>query len=114
LRGLVGAPKRDVDRSLAALHRRLVLTSSHLVEQQTGWGAVAHDLLDRKWPLPKRLPAVDEARRELVLLVLATAGELTAADLAGVLGWRRKLAAQVLDEVADGRDAGEFRIWTAP
>lgn len=114
LRGLVAAPKRDVDRSLAALHRRLVLTSSHLVEQQTGWGAVAHDLLERKWPPPSRLPAVDEARRELALLVLATARELTAADLAGVLGWRRRLAAQVLDEVADGRDAGEFRIWTAP
>jgi hypothetical protein len=114
LRRVVGTPKRDLDRSLAVLHRRLVLTSSHLVEQQTGWGAVAHDLLDRKWPLPPRLPAVDAARRELALLVLANARELTAADLAGVLGWRRKLAAQVLDEVADGRDAGDFRIWTAP
>jgi hypothetical protein len=114
LRRVIGAPKRDVDRGLAGLHRRLVLTSSHLVEQQTGWGAVAHDLLDRKWPLPARLPAVDEARRELALVVLGNARELTAADLAGVLGWRRRLAAQVLDDVAEGRDAGEFRIWTAP
>lgn len=114
LRSLVGASKRDVDRSVAALHRRLVLTSSHLVEQEAGWGAVAHDLLDRKWKLPARLPPVDEARRELALLVLAAAGELTAADLAGVLGWRRRQAAEVLDKVAAARDATEFRIWTAP
>jgi len=114
LRDAVGASKREVDRGIAALHRRLVLTSSHLVEQETGWGALAHDLLDRKWKLPKRLPAVDEARRELTRLVLTAAGELTAADLSGVLGWRRRLAAEVLDEVAPSRDEGEFRIWAAP
>jgi DNA glycosylase AlkZ-like len=114
LRGLVGAPKKDVDRRIAALHRRLVLTSSHLVEQEGSWGALAHDLLERKWPLPRRLPAAGEARRELALIVLRGAGELTAADLGGALGWRRRLAAQVLDEVAPARDAGEFRIWTAP
>jgi hypothetical protein len=114
LRSLVGASKRDVDRGVAALHRRLVLTSSHLVEQEAGWGAVAHDLLERKWTLPTPLPRADEARRELALLVLAAAGELTAADLAAVLGWRRRLSAAVLDEVAPARDTPEFRIWTAP
>ncbi len=114
LRAVVGAPKREVDRTVAALQRRLVLTSSHLVEQEAGWGAVAHDLLDRKWKLPARLPPPDEARRGLALLVLEAAGELTAADLSGVLGWRRRLAAAVLDEVATGRDESDFRIWTAP
>ncbi len=46
-------------------------------------------------------------------LVLDQAGELTAADLGGALAWRRKEAAAILDEIADGRDdeAG-FRIWT--
>jgi hypothetical protein len=114
LRVLVGAPKQHIDRSLAALHRRLVLTSSHLVEQESGWGALAHDLLERKWPLPQRLPAADEARRELARVVLAGAGELAAADLSGALGWRRRLAEQVLDEIAPAEDRGEFRIWTAP
>jgi hypothetical protein len=114
LRTLVGAPKREVDRGIAALHRQLVLTSSHRVQQEAGWGAVAHDLLDRKWRLPERLPPSDVARRELARLVLATAGELTAADLAGVLGWRRQLAAEVLDEVAAARNTAEFRIWAAP
>ena len=114
LRTLVGAPKREVDRGIAALHRQLVLTSSHRVQQEAGWGAVAHDLLDRKWRLPERLPPSDVARRELARLVLATAGELTAADLAGVLGWQRQLAAEVLDEVAAARNTAEFRIWAAP
>lgn len=114
LRTLVGAPRRPVDAAVAALHRRLVLTSSHLVSQDAGWGALAHDLLARKWTLPERLPPADDARRELALLVLRSAGELTAADLGGILGWRRPLAAQVLDELAPARDAGGFRIWTAP
>jgi hypothetical protein len=45
--------------------------------------------------------------------VLGLAGELTAADLAGLFGWRRREAAELLDEVGAGRDdpAG-FRIWT--
>jgi hypothetical protein len=114
LRSLVGAPKRAVDASVAALHRRMVLTSSHLVEQDAGWGALAHDLVDRKWSLPKRLPDAGVARRELAGLVLERAGELTAADLAGVFGWRRKLAAEVLDELAPSHEAGDFRIWAAP
>jgi hypothetical protein len=44
--------------------------------------------------------------------VLRQTGELTAADLAGALGWRRKEAAAILEEVGAGRDdpAG-FRIW---
>jgi Winged helix DNA-binding domain len=114
LRSLVGAPKRAVDSGIAALHRRLVLTSSHLVAQETGWGAVAHDLVDRKWELPKRLPQPETARQELARVVLAAAGELTAADLAGVFGWRRTLAADVLDGLAPSRDADGFRIWAAP
>ena len=112
LREATGLPKKEVDRAIASLHHRLVLTSSHLVEQNGPWGALAHDLLARKWKLPKRLPARDAARRELASLVLAHAGELTAADLGGALGWRRKEAATVLDEVAEGRDdEGGFRIW---
>src|SRR5207248_3527415 len=99
-------------RAVASLHHRLVLTTSHLVEQDGPWGALAHDLLARKWQLPAALPERADARRRLAALVLDLAGELTAADLAGALGWRRKEAAAVLDEIADGRDdeAG-FRIW---
>lgn len=110
LRALVGAPKPAAERALARLQRRLVLTSAGLVERDRGWPAVALDLVPRAWELPA-LPAEDEARRGLAGLVLEAAGELTAADLAGALGWRRTLAAAVLDEVAESRQGGGFRIW---
>ena len=113
LREATGLDKKEVDRAIASLHHRLVLTSSHLVEQVGPWGALAHDLLERKWSVPRKLPARDQARRELALLVLERAGELTAADLAGVFAWRRKEAGAILDDIGTGRDdeAG-FRIWT--
>ena len=114
LRAVLGAAKKDVDRAVASLHRRLVLTTSHLVEQDGPWGAIAHDLLARKWRLPEALPDLPEARAELARLVLAQAGELSAADLAAPFGWRRKEAAAVLDGIADGRDADGFRIWARP
>jgi hypothetical protein len=110
LRGAIDVSKKDVDKALAVLHRALVLTNSHLVAEGAAWGALAHDLLRRKWKVPKRLPARDAARRELALVFLAAAGEVTAADLRP-LGWRRKEAAAVLDEVAEGREAEGFRIW---
>ena len=111
LREATGLEKRVVERELASLHHGLVLTSSHLVEGGS-WGALAHDLLARKWELPHALPAREDARRALAGLVLERARELTAADLSGVFGWRRKEAAEVLEQVGEGRDepAG-FRIW---
>jgi len=112
LRDATGLAKKEVDRSIASLHHQLVLTNSHLVHEGSTWGTLAHDLLARKWKLPKRLPERDAARRELAALVLRHAGELTAADLGGAFGWRRKEAAAVLDEIADGHDdPGGFRIW---
>jgi winged helix DNA-binding protein len=112
LREVTGLGKKEVERRIASLHRSLVLTNSHLVEQDGPWGALAHDLLARKWRLPGRLPARSRARRELAALLLERAGELTAADLSGALGWRRTEAADVLEEVGEGRDGGGFRIWT--
>ena len=112
LRNLTGLAKREVDKTIALLHRRLVLTNSHLVEQDGPWGAIAHDLLVRKWAVHD-LPPRDEARRELARLVLDLVGELTAADLVGPFGWRRKEAAAILETVGEGRDEEGFRIWAA-
>jgi hypothetical protein len=112
LREVTGLAKKDVDRSIASLHHHLVLTNAHLEAEGSTWGSLAHDLLARKWKLPARLPAREDARRELAAIVLGHAGELTAADLGGALGWRRKEAAAVLDEIAEGwEDPGGFRIW---
>ena len=64
---------------------------------------------------PTGLPATRRPRRELARLVLASAGELTAADLGGALGWRRNESAAVLDEIAESHDdGGGFRVWTRP
>jgi hypothetical protein len=111
LRETTGLGKKEVDRSVASLHHRLVLTNAHLDPEGSTWGTLVHDLLDRKWKLRGRLPERDAARRELAGMVLAQARELTAADLAGVFSWRRKEAAAILAEIADGRDADGFTIY---
>jgi len=113
LRQATGLEKKVVDRSLATLHHQLVLTNDHLDPEGSTWGSLVHELLSRKWQIPEPLPERADARRELAAIVLEHARELTAADLGGALGWRRKDAAAVLEEIGDGRDdpAG-FRIWT--
>jgi hypothetical protein len=112
LRRLLGLEKKEVERTLPRLHRQLLLTHDSVVEQDEGWPAVAHELVARKWPGDP--PTGDNARRELATVVLRNAGELTTADLRGIFGWRAKPAAAVLDEIAESRDGGGFRIWTSP
>jgi hypothetical protein len=111
LREVTGLGKKEVDKAVVSLHHRLVLTSSHLDPEGSTWGTLAHDLLARKWKLATRLPEREAARRDLAGLVLAQAGELTAADLAGVFKWKRKEAEAVLSEVGEARDADGFTIY---
>ena len=105
LRVLIGAEKKQVDGALVVLQRALVLTNARVVAQRNGWGAIAVDLLARRWDVSKR-PSEDEARRVLATTVLASSGELSAADLAGALGWRSKRSRETLEELA-GRGAAE-------
>jgi hypothetical protein len=70
-----------------------VLTNSHLVDQPQGWPAIAVDLVDRLWDVRD----VADADAELARTVLASAGEVSAADVGGALGWRVKRAREVLD-----------------
>ena len=111
LRELTGLTKKEVDRTIVTLHHRLVLTNAHLDPEGSTWGTLAHDLLARKWKLPKRLPDREEARRSLASLVLAQAGELTAADLSGVFKWRRKESEAILAAVGERRDADGYTIY---
>lgn len=111
LREATGLSKKEVDRAIVSLHHRLVLTNAFLDPEGSTWGTLVHDLLARKWRLPKTLPDRDAARRELAALVLRQAGELTAADLAGVFKWRRKEAAAVLDAIGEARDADGYTIY---
>lgn len=92
LRNLVpGADKKHI----GPLQRALVLTNSHLVEQAQGWPAIAVDLVERLWNVHE----VPDAEQELARAVLASSGELSAADLGGALGWRVKRSRGVLEQL---------------
>lgn len=98
LRALCGGEKKHVDR----LQRALVLTNSHLVEQRVGWDAIAVDLVERLYDVQP----VDAPDPELARAVVSAAGEVSAADVAGALGWRQKRAREALqglhERVEDG------------
>lgn len=105
VRALVGAEKKAIDAAIVTLQRALVLTNAGVVEQRQGWGAVAVDVLARRFELSK-LPDEGDARRDLAATVLASSGEVSAADLGGAFGWRLKRSRETLDElVALGRAA---------
>jgi hypothetical protein len=120
VRRLVGAEKRPADSAIARLHRWLVLTNAGVLEQEQGWPAIRHDLFARRWRAQlRRLPAADDAKRSLAETLIRTAGEVSAADVAAVLRWRRKEAESILEELAGEGAAAELdeeglRLWAAP
>jgi hypothetical protein len=101
LRELLGADKKAVDRAVVSLQRAMVLTNARLVEQRQGWGAIAVDLVARRW----RVREVAGAERELVRSVLASCGEVSAADVGGALGLRLRPARTLLDGLVDAGEA---------
>jgi len=109
IRRLVGTiDRKAVDRAFVRLQRGFVLTNAGAVEKSQGWRAIRQDVLARRWKGSlRRLPREDEARVALARAVLEGAGEISAADLGGALGWRRKQAESVLTELVD---AGQARL----
>jgi hypothetical protein len=106
LRALVPAAEK---KHIPPLQRALVLTNSHLVEQSQGWAAIAVDRVDRLWDVHD----VPDAELELARTVLASSGELSAADLGGALGWRVKRSRQVLERLdVRTRVEGEVRLYS--
>jgi hypothetical protein len=77
------------------------------------------DILPRRYgERLRRLPKQEDARTDLAATVLRSAREISAADLAAVIGGPRKDAAAALDRLADqgaarSRDAGDYVLWTA-
>ncbi|MBI4261136.1 MAG: winged helix DNA-binding domain-containing protein [Actinobacteria bacterium] len=110
LRRLLGTDdRRRVDRAVWSLQRMLVLTNAGVEEQRAGWPALRFDLFARRWgDRLARLPTEDEARRDLALAVLRGAGDATAPDVAAALGWRKRDAGAVLEELADAGRASAF------
>jgi hypothetical protein len=97
LRALLGADKKAVDKAVVSLQRALVVTNAALVEQRQGWGAIAVDRVERLWSVEE----VPDAERQLVLCVVASSGEVSAADVAGALGWRAKPARVLLERLLE-------------
>ena len=119
IRRLLGTSDRKaVDRAVSRLQRRLVLTNAGAAEQTQGWRAIRQDLFARRWRRSlRRLPAEDEARRELTLAVVVGTDEASAADVAAALGWRRKQAESVLAKLTaagrlSGREDGGVELWS--
>jgi hypothetical protein len=119
IRRLLGTTDRKaVDRAIGRLQRRFVLTNAGAAEQTQGWRAIRQDVFARRWRKSlRRLPAEEEARRELALAVLIGTDEVSAADVAGALGWRRKQAESVLSDLsaqeqAAEREEGTVRLWS--
>ena len=111
--------RKRITAAIDRLERRLVLTGAGAAEQASGWAAGVVDLVARRYrEHVKRLPDPETARRQLAGVVLATAGELSAADLVGALGWRHREAVATLEALAEcgqarvSEDAG-IRIWEA-
>jgi hypothetical protein len=117
LRLLVSREKRQVDKAVNALQRKLILTNAGRDEEDSGWAATLHDLFARRWRSRlRRLPDREAALRALTGKIVAAAGDASAADLAAVLKLRRREAAELLEALeADGalerRDDGGIPIW---
>jgi DNA-binding MarR family transcriptional regulator len=99
---LIGHERKRVARAVDRLQRVLVLTTAGAQERAQGWPAVIVDLLERRYAAHLRhLPAMEDARAHLADVVLRSVRELSAADLAAVIGCTRKQAAAALDRLVE-------------
>jgi hypothetical protein len=117
LPSLAGHERKRVSAAAVRLQRRLVLTSAGRQEHDQGWPSVVFDILPRRFAKRlEALPDADAARSILAGTILRSAREVSAADVAAVIGGTRKQAAAALDRLAaEGkarpRDAGEYLLW---
>ena len=100
------------------LQRLLVVTAAGRQEHEQGWPSIVFDILPRRYgDRLETLPDPDDARSTLAETILRSAGEVSAADVAAIIGGTRKQAAAALERLAAegrarGRDAGEYLLWT--
>ena len=117
LPGLIGHERKPVARAAERLQRQLILTTAGAQERDQGWPAVILDLLSRRYTSQlRRLPEPEDGRAQLAELILRSAREVSAADLAAVVGCRRKQATAALERLVDegvarARDEEGFRLY---
>jgi hypothetical protein len=106
--------RKHVRAALDRLQKRLVVTNAGL-EETDGWPAIVVDLVERRFAARlTELPSPDEARATVARRVLETAGELTAEDLKGALGWRKADCVAALEATgAPARTEAAFTVWTS-
>jgi hypothetical protein len=118
LPSLAGHERKRVSSATERLQRRLIVTAAGRQDQERGWASIVLDILPRRYgDRLGSLPEADAARTTLAGTILRSAGEVSAADVAAVIGGTRKQAAAALDRLAAERgarshDAGEYRLWT--
>ena len=116
---LAGHERKRTHAAAERLQRRLIVTAAGRQERDRGWPAVVLDILPRRYREHlRKLPKADAARADLAATVLRSAREISAADLAAVIGGPRKDAASALDWLAEqgaatARNTGEYVLWTA-
>jgi CRP-like cAMP-binding protein len=117
LAALIGHERKAVARAAERLQRQLILTTAGAQEREQGWPAVILDLVSRRYASHlRRLPSAEDAQAELAELILQSAREVSAADVAAVIGCRRKRATAALERLVDEgvarpRDEEGFRLY---
>jgi hypothetical protein len=120
LRLLVGTDKRNADRAINALQRKLVLTNAGLTDEGSGWAATLHDLFERRWKTKlRRVPTREDAVDALAVAVVRGAGDVSAADLGASLKLRKRETATVLERLESKELVTPFRrddlqLWSVP
>ena len=93
---IAGHERKRTHAAAERLQKRLVVTAAGRQERDRGWPAVVLDVLPRRYAEHLRtLPEAEAARANLAATVLRSAREISAADLAAVIGGPRKEAAAV-------------------
>lgn len=119
LPAIAGHERKRVSSAALRLQRRLVVTSAGRQEQAQGWPSIVFDILPRRYSgRLEALPDPDDAKTTLAETILRSAGEVSAADVAAVVGGTRKQAAAALDRLvterkAHSHDAGGYVLWNA-
>jgi predicted transcriptional regulator len=109
-------PHHERKRVRAAIDRlqgKLLLTSLGR-EQSTTWPALIVDLVEHRYAKSLHtLPTREQARTLLVRKLLDTANELSAADVTGALGWRKRDALAALESLGPpAYDEAGVPIWS--
>jgi hypothetical protein len=105
--------RKRVRSAIDRLQRNLVLTNAGR-EKSSTWPALVVDLLERRYAdRLHAIPSKTEARELLVRTLLDAAGELSAADVTGALGWRKHDALAALESLGPpAYDQDTVPIWT--